>query len=402
VKLLSIVGARPQFIKLAPLVRAIDRHNSQRGTPRLEHRILHTGQHYDTGMSDIFFEELDLPVADFRLGVGSGTHAVQTASMLTGIERVLEHERPDVVVIFGDTNSTLAGALAAAKLNLPTAHGEAGLRSFNRRMPEETNRIVSDHVSDLLLAPTPAAMKNLEHEGLRARSVWTGDIMYDSVLHYRSIARRTSTVLTRLRLESGDYGLVTIHRAENTDDRSRMHALLSTLNDIAADRVPLVLPLHPRTAARLRAMLPDWHPHPQLHVIDPVGYLDSLALLGAARIALTDSGGLQKEAMFVGCPCVTLRAETEWVETLAAGANVLTDADPVRIHEAVETFCTRYPGGNADFSTQAAATFGRGDAAANILRELDIFCADRRASVERAAPANITTPTDLRIEGARA
>ena len=401
-KLLSIVGARPQFIKLAPLVRAIDRYNGQRASAGVEHRILHTGQHYDTGMADIFFEELDLPVADFRLGVGSGTHAVQTAAMLTGIERVLEHERPDVTVIFGDTNSTLAGALVAAKLHLPTAHVEAGLRSFNRRMPEETNRVVSDHVSDLLLAPTSAAMKNLEDEGLRARSVWTGDIMYDSVLHYRSVAQRSSTVLARLGLEPGSYGLVTIHRAENTDDRWRMQALLSTLNDIASERMPLVLPLHPRTAARLRAILPDWCAHPRLRVIEPVGYLDSLALLGAARIALTDSGGLQKEAMFVGCPCVTLRAETEWVETLTAGANVLTDADPARIHEAVDIFSERYPLGHADFSAQAEAAFGRGDAASSILRELERFCASRSTPGARPAPASTGTPAHITIEGVRA
>jgi UDP-GlcNAc3NAcA epimerase len=276
------------------------------------------------------------------------------------------------------------------------------LRSFNRLMPEETNRVVSDHVSDLLLAPTPGAMKNLEAEGLRARSVWTGDIMYDSVLHYRLVAQRRSTVLARLGLEPGTYGLVTIHRAENTDDRWRMQTLLSTLNDIAAKRMPLVLPLHPRTAGRLKMMFSDWHPHPRLRVVEPVGYLDSLALLGAARIALTDSGGLQKEAMFLGCPCVTLRAETEWVETLTAGANVLTDVDPARIHKAIETLSTRYPLGNADFSGQAGAIFGHGGAASNILRELESFCAGGNALNVHSAPAATRTPADITIEGIRA
>ncbi len=400
-KLLSIVGARPQFIKLGPLVRAIDQSNTRGMTEAIEHRILHTGQHYDGSMSDIFFEELDLPVADFRLGVGSGSHAAQTAAMLTGIERVLEHEQPDVVVVYGDTNSTLAGALAAAKLNLPIAHVEAGLRSFNRGMPEETNRIVSDHISDLLLAPTLTAMGNLKTEGLASRAALTGDIMYDAVLHYRAVVQRNSTILSRLALQPGEYGLVTLHRAQNTDDRERMERLLATMNAIAADHLQLVFPVHPRTAARLKSLLPDWYAHPRIQVIEPVGYLDSLALLTNARVALTDSGGLQKEALFLGCPCVTLRTETEWTETLAGGANVLCDADPIKIRDAVAAHASRYPKGTADFSAQAAA-FGGGDAAWNILRALQAFSARSDTDGSALKSAAYTGQSNLQIEGVRA
>lgn len=366
-KLVSIVGARPQFIKLAPLARAIERHNAAGDESAIEHRIIHTGQHYDTGMSDVFFEQLDLPVADFRLPSCPGSHAQSTAAMLTGVERVLEQERPDVVVVYGDTNSTLAGALAAVKLHMTVAHVEAGLRSFNRRMPEEINRLVADHTCDLLLAPTPTAMENLKTEGLAARSVLTGDLMYDNVLHYRVIADKSSQALSRLHLTPGNYGLVTIHRADNTDDPSRLISLLTVLNEVASRHLPLVLPLHPRTSSRMRTLLPSWRPHPNLQIIEPTGYLDTLALLANARVALTDSGGLQKEAFFIGCPCITLRAETEWTETVDAGANILTDADPVRIRAALDTWAIRAPRGQVDFSKAVAAAYGAGDAAGQIL-----------------------------------
>jgi UDP-N-acetylglucosamine 2-epimerase len=378
-KLLSIVGARPQFIKIAPLVRAIDLHNAGNASPRLDHRILHTGQHYDPGMSDVFFSELDLPTADFQLGVGSGTHGRQTAAMLTGIENVLEKERPDITIVYGDTNSTLAGALAAAKLQLPIAHVEAGLRSFDRKMPEEINRITADHLADILLAPTTTAMQHLAREGLAQRAIVTGDLMHDSVLYYRALATTTSSALARLGVKPGGYGLVTLHRAQNTDDPERLAALLGAFNQIAANGLPLVFPLHPRTAGRISAALPRWSPDSRLRLIGPVGYLDSLALLSDARVALTDSGGLQKEALFLGCPCVTLRSETEWVETLQAGANVLTDADPARILSAVETWGARHPRGHANFSAQAASAFGAGDAAENILRKLASFRPARRS-----------------------
>jgi len=287
--------------------------------------------------------------------------------MLTGVEQVLALEEPDLVVVYGDTNSTLAGTFAATKLHLPVAHVEAGLRSFNRRMPEEINRIAADHASDLLLAPTATAIENLTREGLFARSVLTGDLMYDSVLHYSALAQRSSGILTRMGLVSGQYALATLHRADNTDNRNRLGALLTALNDIAAAGTTVLLPIHPRTTSRLRTLLPEWEAHPQLRLIAPTGYLGMLALLANARVALTDSGGLQKEAFFLGCPCITLRAETEWIETVDAGANILVDVDASRIRAAIAYWYDRSPLGHADFSQSARAAFGHGDAAARIL-----------------------------------
>jgi len=369
-KLLSIIGARPQFIKLAPFIGAIDRHNADDTVEMITHRIVHTGQHYDAAMSDVFFKDLGLPAADVNLGVGSDTHAQQTGAMMIGIEHVLQNERPDLIVVYGDTNSTLAGALAATKLRIPCAHVEAGLRSFNREMPEELNRVIADHVSDLLLAPTRTAMTNLEREGLAQRAVLTGDLMYDAVIHYRSIAQRSSMILERLELQQGAYGVVTLHRAENTDDRARIAVLLGTLNEIARDRLPLVFPVHPRTTARIATLLPNWRPHANLRLIEPVGYLDSVNLLANASICMTDSGGLQKEAFFLGCPCITLRPETEWIETVEAHANIITDCDTQRILGAFERWQDRYPNGQAAFSTLAAEQFGNGYAAETILLNL--------------------------------
>lgn len=297
-KVISIVGARPQFVKLAPVARAVEKARS-RGTD-LEHIIVHTGQHYDAVMSDVFFAELDLPEAQFNLGVGSGTHGSQTGAMLSQIEQVLLAVRPHVVVVYGDTNSTLAGTLASAKLHIAVAHVEAGLRSFNRAMPEEINRIVADHVCDLLLAPTPAAMQNLAVEGLGKRAVFAGDIMYDAVLHYRMLADERSTIRSQFGLEAGSYGVVTVHRAENTDDHSRLANLLAAFNCIAEGGLPLVFPVHPRTRQRIFTQFPDWATHPGVKLVDPLGYLDMLALLDHASLALTDSGGLQKEAFFSG------------------------------------------------------------------------------------------------------
>jgi UDP-N-acetylglucosamine 2-epimerase len=369
VRLLSIVGARPQFVKIAPLVRAIGKHNARQPAAVIEHRILHTGQHYSKGLSDVFFVELDLPAVWAQLGVGSGSHGQQTGAMLTGIERVLAQHRPDLAVVYGDTNSTLAGALAASKLGVPCVHVEAGLRSFNRRMPEEINRIVADHLCDALLAPTTTAMGHLAREGLASRAVLTGDLMYDSVRHHAPAALARHAVLATLGLEAGAYGLVTLHRAENTDDAGRLEALLQAFNAIADDGLRLVFPLHPRTANRIRAALPDWRAHPRLLLLDPLGYLDNLALLMHARVALTDSGGLQKEAMFVGCPCITLRNETEWAETLDAGANVLAGTDQAAIRAAVWFWAARHPRGSADFS-RAAAAFGGGRASERIVEAL--------------------------------
>lgn len=371
-KLLSIVGARPQFIKIAPFARAIARRNRP-GTPAIEHRLVHTGQHYDAGMSDVFFDELELPRADHHLGVGSGSHGAQTARMLEGIERVLMDERPHMVLVYGDTNSTVAGALAAAKLHIPIGHVEAGLRSFNRRMPEEINRVVADHVSDLLFAPTATAMRNLATEGLAARAVLTGDSMYDTVLFNRALAAQRSTILDRLHLTPGAYGVVTVHRAENTDDLKRLQQLLAGFNRIADQGLTLVAPLHPRTAGVLRTKLTAWRPHERLHLIEPLGYLDMLRLVDNARVTLTDSGGLQKEAFFLGCPCVTLRDETEWVETVEAGGNVLTGTDPERMFAAVAAWRARYAAGRADFTAQAEKAFGRGDAAEKTLDAILAF-----------------------------
>jgi len=401
VKLLSIVGARPQFVKMASLARAIEQHNARSGSHPIEHRIVHTGQHYDTAMSDIFFADLDLPAADFYLGVGSGPHGKQTGAMLSAVERVLEQEQPDICILYGDTNSTLAGALAASKLHLATAHVEAGLRSFNRAMPEEINRVVADHVCDLLLAPTATAMENLAREGLSGKAVRTGDLMHDIVLHYRGHAQTTSNVLLRLQLEPAGYGLVTLHRAENTDERERLAALLDAFNEIAGHDLPLVFPIHPRTQARLARDLPGWRAHRRLQLIEPVGYLDSLTLLANARVVLTDSGGLQKEALFVGCPCVTLRGETEWLETLEARANLLADADPGRIRAAVGFWRERYPAGRADFASAATAAFGSGDAAQRIVQELYAFYPRGREIAPAIVPAGSaripdTTMGDLR------
>ena len=368
-KLLSVVGARPQFIKLAPFAHVIEDRAKHDQRP-IDHIIVHTGQHYDPSMSDVFFAELDMPDAQFNLGVGSGSHGSQTGLMLGEIERVLLETTPDLVVVYGDTNSTLAGALAAVKLHIPVAHVEAGLRSFNRRMPEEINRIAADHVCDLLLAPTPTAMENLDAEALAERSVLTGDIMYDTVLFYRQLAASRSQIGSRLGIASHEYGVVTAHRAENTDDTSRLRSLLDTFNELAETALPLVFPIHPRTAQRIRTQLPDWTPHPRLQLIDPIGYLDMLWLLDHSAIALTDSGGLQKEAFFLGCPCVTLRDETEWVETVQAGGNILVGTDAARILKAVDQSRRRSAATPAAFSRAVNVGFGNGDSANRILDAL--------------------------------
>jgi UDP-N-acetylglucosamine 2-epimerase len=372
-KLVSIVGARPQFVKLAPLSRAIERYNREGGMPQGDEIIIHTGHHYETNMSDVVFRELDIPQATCNLEVGSASHAIQTARMLERTEKVLLEMRPDMVAIYGDTNSTVAGALAAAKLQITVVHIEAGLRSYNRRMPEEINRIVADHVSDLLLAPTPTAMANLREEGLLDKAVLTGDTMYDAVLFNRELANTRSTILRRLGLTAGKYGLVTIHRAENTDEVGRLRSLLFALNDVAASGLHLVLPMHPRTAKLSASHVSDWKPHRDLQVIDPVGYIDILCLADNAKVTLTDSGGVQREAFFLGCPCVTLRDETEWVETIRGGGNMLAGTDPEKIVAAVDAWKERFPQGKADFTSSVTASFGTGDAADNILRTILAF-----------------------------
>jgi UDP-GlcNAc3NAcA epimerase len=313
-RVVSIVGARPQFVKLAVICRAIAQREGW------NHRIIHTGQHYDAALSSVFFEELMIPRPDHDLGVGSGAHGEQTGEMLKRLEPILAAEKPDWVLLYGDTNSTLAGAVVASKLVLRTAHIEAGLRSFRRGMPEEINRIVADHLSDLLLCPTALAMENLRKEGLGQRAVLTGDVMYDASIAYGQAAERRGGSLADS-WRSGEFALATVHRAENTDDAERLRGIACALDEIARTICPVVWPVHPRTKKRLAEMGCTTG---AVSMIEPVSYFDMLLLESRARLILTDSGGVQKEAYFFRVPCVTLRDETEWVETLENGCNVLT------------------------------------------------------------------------------
>jgi UDP-GlcNAc3NAcA epimerase len=316
-KIVSIVGARPQFIKAATVSRAL---RMQKGVTEL---LVHTGQHYDRNMSDVFFEELDIPAPDVNLGIGSARHGEQTARMLESIEKVLVEHEPDAVLVYGDTNSTLAGALAAVKLHIPLAHVEAGLRSFNRRMPEEINRIVADQCADLLLAPTETGATNLRREGAGEDKIKiVGDVMYDAALFYSAKAERSSAILKKLQLEAGSYMLCTVHRAENTDDPARLQSILHGLRQ-ASRRMRVIMPLHPRTRAALAQLGVTEKQAGGPEIVAPVGYLDMVMLEKNAKLVATDSGGVQKEAYFHHVPCVTLREETEWVELVDAGWNTL-------------------------------------------------------------------------------
>jgi UDP-GlcNAc3NAcA epimerase len=315
-KILTIVGARPQFIKSAPVSRALRRAG-------FTEVIVHTGQHYDPSMSDLFFDELELVRPDHHLGIGSGPHGQQTGRMLAAIEDVLLQQKPDWAVVYGDTNSTLAGALAAAKLHIPVAHVEAGARSFNRRMPEEINRIAADHLSSLLFAASKAAVANLHKEGVAEHAIhFVGDVMFDALLMFRDAAERRSSILARLALTTKSYALATIHRAENTDSPNRLRAIFAGLAGLAAD-LRVVLPLHPRTRAALDRASCDAFESAGGILSDPVGYLDMLMLERHAALIVTDSGGVQKEAFFNGVPCITLREETEWIELVELGWNTL-------------------------------------------------------------------------------
>lgn len=321
---LTIVGARPQFIKAAVVSSAL----------RARHReiLLHTGQHYDEALSGRFFQELNLAPPDYDLGVGSGTHADQTSRMLAGIAPVIENERPDVVLVYGDTNSTLAGALAAAKLHVAVAHVEAGLRSFNRRMPEEINRIVADHLADLLFCPSETAAANLAREGITRGVHVVGDVMAAALCRYAS-ARDNGPVLERHGLTRGSYLLATIHRAENTDHDERLRRIVAAFDEIGE---LVVFPAHPRAREALARV--GWTGGANIRVLDPVGYSEMIELQRHARLVMTDSGGVQKEAYWLGVPCITLRDETEWVETVAAGWNCVVGADTRRIVEAACSF----------------------------------------------------------------
>lgn len=350
-KVLIVVGARPQFIKAFPVSRAL----------RADHEevLIHTGQHYDEELSDVFFEELGIPEPTHQLGVGSASHAVQTARMLEGLEGVIDAEDPDVVLLYGDTNSTLAGALATAKLSPPLAHVEAGLRSFNRAMPEEINRVLTDHVSDLLLAPSDAAVSNLASEGLTERVVKTGDVMVDALeLVNRRVTER-SQILEELGYSEGEYILLTVHRAENTDNRSRLESIVTGIERLSK---PVVFPCHPRTKDRLQETKLWNRVSESCHVIDPVGYPEFLRLLGGADRVVTDSGGVQKEAFVLDTPCVTLRDETEWVETVETGWNTLVGADSEAMHRALD---------RRSELTGKPQPYGDGNAAEAIVRALE-------------------------------
>jgi len=319
-KVLTVVGNRPQFVKAA----AVSRHLRRQATEVL----VHSGQHYDRELSQVFFEELPLPRPDHMLGVGSGSHAEQTAAAMARLEPLLEAERPDAMLVYGDTNTTLAAALVGAKLPVPVVHVEAGMRSFDRSMPEEVNRIVADRFSGLLLCPTEAAVANLRAEGLAERARLVGDPMADVALELAPVARRRSAVLDRLGLEDGSYLVATLHRAGNVDDATALARAVELLTAVAAAYGPLVLPLHPRTRSRLEAAdLTGRLDGAGVLVTEPLGYLDFSRILAGARALLTDSGGLQKEAYLAGVPCLTLRAETEWVETVEVGWNRLVGLD---------------------------------------------------------------------------
>ncbi len=355
-KIVTVIGARPQFIKAAAVSRVIGADHAD----GIEEVLVHTGQHYDENMSKIFFEELGIPEPRYNLEISGGTHGAMTGRMLEAVEKVLLQERPDWLLVYGDTNSTLAGALAAAKLHIPVAHVEAGLRSFNMRMPEEVNRILTDRVSSLLFCPTDAGVDNLSVEGVTQGVHNVGDVMYDVALFSRERARQHSTILQRLDLEPGRFALATCHRAENTDDPRRLESILSALAEIAR-QLPVILPLHPRTHKLVRDYdLSHWLS--ALRVTEPLPFLDMVALEQAAQVILTDSGGVQKEAFFYRVPCITLRDETEWVETIRLGWNRLAGSGK-------EAILAAYQGMQTPLG-ESAQPYGSGDAAKRIVRLL--------------------------------
>ena len=347
-KILTVIGARPQFIKAAVVSRALIEHR-----PDVREILVHTGQHYDANMSDVFFDELNIPRPDHNLGVGGGTHGQNTGRMLEKLEELMLAEQPDWVLVYGDTDSTLAGALAAAKLHIPVAHVEAGLRSFNHRMPEEINRVLTDHVATLLFAPTELARTNLLKEGIAKEKIHVvGDVMYDAALFYKERARKPDW-FDAINLRINDYVLCTIHRAENTDDSMCMESILKGLKSA---NLPVILPLHPRTRSKLAKMnliIPS-----NINIVDPVGYLEMVWLEINSKLIATDSGGVQKEAYFHKKFCVTLRNETEWIELVSSGVNVLTATDENLIVNALAGLR------DLDFSKKF---YGDGDSASNLV-----------------------------------
>lgn len=364
-KVVTVVGARPQFIKAAAVSRAIAEHNDSNPDPQLEEILVHTGQHYDDNMSRVFFEELALPTPDYNLGIGSGSHGRQTGRMLEEIEAVLVKESPDIVMVYGDTNSTLAGALAAVKLHIPVVHVEAGLRSFNRKMPEEINRVLTDHISTYLFCPTNLAVDNLRREGIEGEKIiWVGDVMYDAFIYYSHRQNGQDEFLKKVSVENKSYALATIHRAENTDDFERLSIMFDALLEIAKE-VPVVMPIHPRTKNILARKERFCTGLPGIKLIEPVGYLDMLTLENNAKAIITDSGGVQKEAFFARVPCITLRDDTEWAELIDIGWNKLvTPLTTKGIIDAVLLSCQ----GQIDCS--AEDIYGRGNASSLIIKIL--------------------------------
>ena len=368
--ILTVIGARPQIIKAAAISRAVAQHFSG----QLTEKILHTGQHYDANMSQVFFDELGIPQPDYNLGVGSGNHGEQTAKMIAGIEQVLMSEPFDGIILYGDTNSTLAGAVAASKLHIPIFHIEAGLRSFNRAMPEEVNRIVCDQLSSICFAPTQTAVDNLTREGFgdtratfrngkKQQVLLSGDVMYDNSLHFAQLAQQRSSLLNELGLEANNYVLATIHRDNNTDDPERLNAILTSLSRIAQeDHIPVVMPLHPRTKAHIESQFSILNSQFSIRFIPPASFLEMTLLEQAAKIVMTDSGGVQKEAFFFEKPCVILRPETEWVEIVTHGAGIIADADTSRIVDAYRRLANQV--------VHFPPLFGDGHAAEHILQSI--------------------------------
>lgn len=348
----TVVGARPQFIKAAIVSRALRQRQS-----KVEEVLIHTGQHFDTNMSDVFFQQMKIPRPDYHLGIGGVSHGAMTGRMLEQLEQVFLADLPDVVLVYGDTNSTLAGALAAIKLHIPVAHIEAGLRSHNRHMPEEHNRVLTDHMADVLFCPTAAAVANLGDEGIKNGVHLVGDVMYDATLHFSSIASRPSDPVLDRTIGTAGFCLMTLHRAENTDNQKRLRNIVEAVNGVPERQV--VFPVHPRTRTALNTTGLSFDSH--VVVTDPVGYLEMLWLEKHADLILTDSGGVQKEAYFLGKPCGTLRDETEWVETVEAGANVILSADS----QAIRRFMIDPP-----IMEPTENLYGAGDAGDRIVSEL--------------------------------
>ncbi|MDP3557283.1 MAG: UDP-N-acetylglucosamine 2-epimerase (non-hydrolyzing) [Bacteroidota bacterium] len=375
-KIVTIIGARPQIIKAAALSRAI----KNKFSTQIKEIIVHTGQHYDANMSQVFFDELGIPSPNYNLNVGSGGHGSQTAAMIIGIEEILLKEKPNCIVLYGDTNSTLAGALAAIKIHVPIVHIEAGLRSFNKAMPEEVNRIMCDHVSSFLFSPTKTGVINLIKEGFNTGTVppfnannpkvyHSGDVMYDNSLFFSEVAESKTNIIEKLKLQKNNFILATIHRNNNTDEPKRLNALFKALNDISNEnKLDVVLPLHPRTAKLLEVNLSkdlytEIKSNPQFKIIEPVSFIEMVALEKNCKLVMTDSGGVQKEAFYFEKPCIILRPETEWVELVKCGAAIIADANEEKIKNAFEVL-------NSKTDFEFPKLYGDGKAAEFICGEI--------------------------------